>query len=109
MKGTNAQRYRPACGAAKSTSVTRQQVRQQIVDGIGMPEMLREGLGVLHVSIFPAYRAMPPHRVDVFIHAVMRAKPSLSATGAWKRTRTIAKPGSAATPPEYWKTAGMKR
>ena len=37
----------------------------------------------------------------------MRAKPSLSGTGSWKRTRTISKPGSAATPPEYWKTAGM--
>jgi len=37
----------------------------------------------------------------------MRAKPSASGTGRWKRTRSSLNPGSAATPPEYWKTPGM--
>jgi len=37
------------------------------------------------------------------------AKPSASGTTREKRARSIRKPGSAATPPEYCDTAGMKR
>jgi hypothetical protein len=37
----------------------------------------------------------------------MRAKPSASGTGLRKRTRRMAWPGIAATPPEYWNTAGI--
>src|SRR3954447_24309578 len=37
------------------------------------------------------------------------ANPSRSGSGSRKRTRPIAYPGAAATPPEYWNTAGMKR
>jgi hypothetical protein len=35
------------------------------------------------------------------------AKPAATGSGVSKRTRRIAKPGKAATPPEYWKTPGM--
>jgi hypothetical protein len=39
--------------------------------------------------------------------ASIRAKPSSSASGRARRARSISKPGSAATPPEYWNTALM--
>jgi hypothetical protein len=36
-----------------------------------------------------------------------KAKPSASGNGLVSRTRSISNPGSAATPLEYWNTAGM--
>jgi hypothetical protein len=41
--------------------------------------------------------------------AAMRAKPSASGTGSAKRARSMRKPGSAATPAEYWNTPGTNR
>ena len=37
------------------------------------------------------------------------AKPPASGSNLPKRTRSTAKPGSAATPPEYWNGPGMYR
>jgi hypothetical protein len=39
----------------------------------------------------------------------MRPKPSAIGTGPAKRARSSRQPGNAATPPEYWNTAGMNR
>jgi hypothetical protein len=36
-----------------------------------------------------------------------RAKPSASGSGRARRARSISNPASAATPLEYWNTAGM--
>ena len=35
-------------------------------------------------------------------------EPALSGTGSAKRTRSMAKPGRAAIPQEYWLTPGMR-
>src|SRR4051812_34715229 len=41
--------------------------------------------------------------------ASIAAKPSFSGSGLAKRARSMRKPGSATTPPEYWNGPGMKR
>ena len=41
--------------------------------------------------------------------AAARSKPSFKGSGSRNTARSIWNPGSAATPPEYWNTAEMKR